>query len=119
MGSHNELGVQGEQLAENHLKMAGYTVLCRNYRYLKAEIDIIALKGEVLTIVEVKTRSSDHIKPIAEAVDTKKIKLLALAADNYVLESEWDGEVRFDIITVLRSQDKFAVNHIENAFFPF
>ena len=119
MGSHNELGVQGEQLAEKHLKEGGYTVLCRNYRYQKAEIDIIASKQGILTIVEVKTRTSDHIKPISEAVDRKKIKLLALAADNYILENEWDGEVRFDIITVLRSKEKFAVNHIENAFFPF
>ena len=119
MGGHNELGLQGEQLAENHLKETGYTVLCRNYRYQKAEIDIIASKEGILTIVEVKTRSSDHIKPIAEAVDAKKIKLLTLAADNYIRENEWDYEVRFDIITVLRSKETFTIKHIENAFFPF
>jgi len=119
MGSHNELGAKGEHLAENHLKEEGYTILCRNYRYQKAEIDIIALKEGILTIIEVKTRSSDFIKPITEAIDKRKIKLLALAADNYILEKGWDLEVHFDIITVVRSRETFIIEHIENAFFPF
>lgn len=119
MGSHNELGAKGEQLAENHLKEEGYTILSRNYRYQKAEIDIIALKEGILTIIEVKTRSSDFLKPVTEIVDKRKIELLTLAADNFVLEKRWDLEVRFDIITVVRTKETFNIEHIENAFFPF
>ena len=119
MGRHNELGFKGEELAVNHLKEAGYTILCRNYRYRKAEIDIIASKEGILAIIEVKTRSSDYISPIAEAVNKKKINFLALAANNYILENGCDNEVRFDIITVLRSKETYTVEHIENAFFPF
>ena len=75
MGRHNELGAKGEQLAVNHIKEAGYAILCRNYRYRKAEIDIIASKEGILAIIEVKTRSSDYISPIAEAVNKKKNQL--------------------------------------------
>ncbi len=119
MAGHNELGAKGEQLAVNYLKEAGYTILCRNYRYRKAEIDIIASKEGILSIVEVKTRSSDYIRPIAETVDRRKINFLVMAADNYVIEKGWDMEVRFDIITVLRSKETFTIEHMENAFFPF
>ena len=68
MAKHNEFGKKGEQLAVDYLTENGYKVIHRNYRYLKAEIDIIARKGDILAIVEVKSRSSDYMQPIADTV---------------------------------------------------
>ena len=59
MAEHNELGKKGEKLAIDFLLKNGYKILETNYRFLKAEVDIIAQKDEVLAVVEVKTRSTD------------------------------------------------------------
>ena len=119
MGKHNEFGKKGEELAVNHLIKNGYKVVHRNYRYLKAEIDIIAKKGDILAIVEVKSRSSDYMQSIAETVTEKKIKLLVMAADHYIISKDLEVEARFDIITVHRNGAKFNIEHLENAFYHF
>lgn len=119
MGEHNEFGKQGEELAVDYLVNAGYRIVYRNYRYIKAEIDIIAQKRDVLAIVEVKSRSSDQWQNIAEIITEKKIKLLVRAANHYVISRNLDIEVRFDIITVLKEKEGFKIDHIENAFYHF
>lgn len=106
-------------MAEAHLIRKGYTILHRNYRYLKAEIDILAQKGDQLVVVEVKTRSSDFFEPITDAVGKKKIRLLLMAADHYVTSRELDVEVRFDIVTILKKGACFEIEHLENAFYHF
>tara|TARA_R110000744_G_scaffold81716_3_gene160434 strand:- start:1203 stop:1562 length:360 start_codon:yes stop_codon:yes gene_type:complete len=119
MGKHNEFGKEGEQIAVDFLKKNGYTITYKNYRYLQAEIDIIARKGDILAIVEVRSRSSDFIENIAETVTAKKIKLLVMAADHYITDNNLDVEVRFDIITILKNKSKFELEHLESAFYHF
>ena len=119
MGKHNEFGKKGEQLAVELLQRKGYIIKHKNYRYLKAEIDIIAQKGSILAIVEVKSRSSEFFKNIADTVTENKIKLLVMAANHYVIANNLDVEVRFDIITVLKKQEKFSIVHLEDAFYHF
>ncbi len=119
MGKHNEFGKEGEQIAADFLLKKGYTISYRNYRYLKAEIDIIAIKDDIVAIVEVRSRSSDFIENIAETITPKKIKLLVMAADYYMLSSDLDFEVRFDIITILKNSKQFKIEHLENAFYHF
>lgn len=119
MGKHNEFGKEGEQLAVDYLIKKGYRIRYRNYRYLQAEIDIIAQKGTILAIVEVRSRSSDFIENIADTVTPKKIKLLVLAANHYVTENDMDVEVRFDIITILKNNRRFELEHLESAFYHF
>ena len=58
MAQHNELGKKGEQLAVDYLIKKGYDIVERNYRFDKAEVDIIASLKDTLAIVEVKTRST-------------------------------------------------------------
>jgi len=119
MGVHNEFGKEGEELATAYLVKKGYLIICRNYRYLKAEIDIIALKGNTIAIIEVKSRSSAYFENIAETVSKKKIGLLVSAADYYINTNKFDREVRFDIITILKENDKFLIEHFEDAFYHF
>jgi putative endonuclease len=61
MAEHNDLGKFGEQMAVDFLIQKGYTILETNWIFDKAEIDIIAQKGTVLAVVEVKTLSLIHI----------------------------------------------------------
>ncbi|UJH68710.1 YraN family protein [Allomuricauda sp. SCSIO 65647] len=119
MGKHNEFGKLGEQLAVDFLIRNGYQILRRNYRYLKGELDIVAKKDAVLSIVEVKSRSSDFIETIAETVNQKKIKLIVATADAFVTENNREEEVRFDIITILKKGTEYELEHIEDAFYHF
>ncbi len=119
MGNHNEFGRLGEEMAIDFLTKKGYHIRDTNYRYRKAEVDIIAQQDTILAIVEVKSRSSDQLQEIAQAVSQKKIKLLVAAADEYVLQNELDVSVRFDIITILKKDKAFQIEHLEDAFYHF
>lgn len=119
MADHNELGKIGEQLAIDFLIKNDYRILEKNYRYLKAEVDVIAQKGEVLAVVEVKTRSTDYFGNPQDFVNPKKIQLLLSAIDHYVTEKDLDVEVRFDIIAIIHQKDKTKIEHLEDAFLHF
>ncbi|RNC92014.1 MAG: endonuclease [Allomuricauda sp.] len=119
MGNHNEFGKQGEQLAVDFLTKKGYVIKQRNYRFLKGEIDIIAQKGKILAIVEVKSRNKAFVASISDTVNHKKKKLLIETANNYVIEEDLEVEVRFDIVTVVQKEKKIEIVHLEDAFYNF
>jgi putative endonuclease len=119
MAKHNELGELGEDLAVEELEKNGYEIVERNWRFKKAEIDIIARKNEVLAIVEVKTRSSNYFGDPQDFVNPKKIKMLVEAVNEYVVSKDLDVEVRFDIIAIIINQNKLTLEHLEDAFFHF
>lgn len=119
MAEHNELGKQGEELAVEFLSKNGYEILETNWVFQKAEIDIIAQKGTILAVVEVKTRSSLDFGLPQEFVKPKKIQLLVKAVNEYVIENDLDLEIRFDIIAIYRDGREFKIEHIEDAFYHF
>lgn len=119
MAAHNDLGNEGEKLAVKHLLDHGYEILETNYRFQKAEVDVIAQKAEILAVVEVKTRTSTDFGNPEEFVKPKKIKLLVKAIDEYVNRNDLDVEVRFDIIAILHDKNKITINHIKDAFYHF
>lgn len=120
MADHNEFGKIAEDLAVDFLVKNQYKILARNFRYLKAEIDIIAEAGNQIIIVEVKARHTDAFLEPQEAVNKKKIKLLISAANYFIEEYNIDKEVRFDIISVLPNKQKtLEIHHIMDAFQSF
>lgn len=119
MALHNELGKKGEQLAVDFLLKNSYDIIERNYRFDKAEVDIIAKKEDVLAIIEVKTRSSTDFGNPQDFVKPKQIQRLVKAVDEYVLVNSLDLEVRFDIIAIVKEGDTFNIEHLENAFYHF
>lgn len=119
MAQHNELGKKGEQLAVDYLIKNGYKVLERNYRFDKAEVDIIALKDDILAIVEVKTRSTIDFGNPQDFVKPKQIKNLVKAVDEYINEHDLELEVRLDIIAIVKEGNRFKIEHLENAFYHF
>ena len=117
MAEHNELGKKGESAAVEFLKDAGYTVLEQNYRFGKAEIDIVCKEAKTIIFCEVKTRSTDYFGPPEESVSKKKIKLIKLAAGEYLYQNKLDTEVRFDIISIVDQKGVLKIYHIKDAFF--
>lgn len=119
MGKHNEFGKEGEEIAVNFLLEKGYRILSQNFRYLKAEIDIIAEKDNIVAMIEVRARSNNQIITIADTISQKKIKLLVSAANYYMTEMKIDKEVRFDLIAILKNKKIFKIDHMKSAFYHF
>lgn len=119
MAYHNKLGEKGEQLAADYLLQHGYVIEERNYRFQKAEVDIIARKGDILAVVEVKTRSTADFGNPQDFVKPKQIQRLVEAVDHYVNENQLDVEVRFDIIAIVRQGNSFQIEHLMDAFYHF
>jgi putative endonuclease len=119
MAEHNELGQLGEDLAVDFLQKNGYEILDRNWRFQKAEVDIIAQKKDVLAVVEVKTRSSLEFGLPQDFVNPKKIQLLVKAINEYVVSKDLDVTVRFDIIAIHYTKANIDIEHIEEAFYYF
>ncbi len=119
MAQHNELGKKGEQLAVDFLIENKYDIIERNYRFEKAEVDIIAQKEDVLAIVEVKTRSTADFGNPEDFVKPKQIKNLVKAVNEYVVENDLDVEVRFDIIAIVKAKSGYDIEHLEDAFYHF
>ena len=115
--SHN-LGQKGEDLAAEHMKNAGFRILCRNWKWGKNEIDIIAEKKEMIIFVEVKTRSDDFQMHPATAVTNEKQRSIIYSADGYIRKFDINKESRFDIITVIKTGESYQIDHIEDAFYP-
>lgn len=120
MADHNDFGKIAEDLAVDFLIKNQYKILARNFRYLKAEVDIIAEFEDQIIIAEVKARNTDIFLEPQEAVNKKKIKLLVSAANYFIEENNINKEVRFDIISVLPNQKKtLEIHHIIDAFQSF
>lgn len=119
MAEHNDLGKRGEELAVEFLLKNSYEILERNWVFQKAEVDIIARKGNFLAVVEVKTRSSIDFGLPQDFVKPKKIQLLIKAINEYVIGNDLDVEVRFDIIAIHSEAETFKIEHLEDAFYYF
>lgn len=119
MAQHNQLGKKGEQLAVDFLLKNGYEIIERNYRFDKAEVDIIAKKEDALAIIEVKTRSTSDFGDPQDFVKPKQIQRLVKAVDEYVSANNLNVEVRFDIIAIVKENNRFNIEHLKNAFYHF
>ncbi|WDT68615.1 YraN family protein [Cloacibacterium sp. TD35] len=120
MAEHNEFGKLAEELAEKFLVEKNYKILAKNFRFQKAEIDIIAEFNNQIIIVEVKARATDAFMLPQEAINKKKIRLLVAAANQFLEENNIHLDTRFDVISVLPNDDgKLEISHIEDAFQSF
>ncbi len=118
MANHNEIGEKGEVLAEHYLIKKGYTILAKNFRYRKTELDIIANDEDTLVIVEVKTRQNHYLAHPGDTVSKTKQRHLIVCANAYIQQMKVNQNVRFDIITVILNANKQRIYHIKDAFYP-
>lgn len=118
MATHNDFGKEAEKISIEFLQKNNYQILEKNWRYHKAEIDIIAIdiQNNQLAVIEVKARTSDKIQPPENAINQTKKKLIITATDAYISQKNVSLEVRFDVITLLFTSQKWTINHLKNAF---
>ena len=115
----DELGKKGEEIAASYLIKNGYKILARNWFYDRKEIDIIAQQNDEIVIVEVKTREGDYFEEPWEAVSNRKIRNLVDVADAWLNQKKIDKETRFDVISIIFSDDvNYELTHFQDAFIP-
>ena len=73
MAKKDGVGRYGERVALRHVVSRGWQVLDTNWRGKDGELDIVALDGDVLVVIEVKTRSGHGFGHPAEAVTPRKL----------------------------------------------
>lgn len=117
MAIHNDTGAEGEKMAAIFLENAGYTILERNFRWKRFEIDIICQKEKFLVFVEVKTKTNVKFGMPEMEVTAKKAAQVTEAAMEYVYEKHYKGEIRFDIIAVVIKDNSFKIEHFIDAFY--
>ncbi len=117
MAQHNDLGKEGEKMAQAYLLKQGYKILATNWQFGHAEIDVLALKNDVLAVIEVKTRTSAKYGQPETFVSDKKKKLLMRAVNHYVEKYDLSVEIRFDIISIIKNKYTESLTHIEDAFY--
>lgn len=119
MAAHNELGKWGEQIAAQYLEEKGYSILARDWKDGHRDLDLVAMDGDTLVFVEVKTRSKNFFNNPEEAVDWRKVRSLSMIASKFVKLYQIDADIRFDIVAVIGDGGShFEVNHITDAFLP-
>jgi putative endonuclease len=113
------LGIAGEQRAAAHLASRGYRILARNARAGRVELDLVAMRGRLLVIAEVKTRRSRGGGAPEEAVDYRKRERLVQGAAAWLAEHPRArvAQVRFDVIACEWDAGRgWSVRHLEGAF---
>lgn len=119
MPKRKEVGQRGENAAVNHLQSKGYVIREKNWRKHPAEVDIICHGENTLVFVEVKARTDQGFSIEEWGIDNKKLRTLTDAAYAYMQEVGWEGEFRFDIITIaFHSPGEYEIKHYPDAFFP-
>jgi putative endonuclease len=111
------LGRMGERAAEKHLRRNGFRIVARNFRAAGAEIDIVAMDGDTLVFVEVKTRQSFAAGAPEEAVDSRKQTRMRRAAQAFATRYRADEyDMRFDIVAIDASGKRMEIELLRNAF---
>ncbi len=108
-----QIGQSGEMQAMDYLISQGFEILEQNYRYGRGEIDIIALKENLVVFVEVKKRKNNDYGNPEEFVSKNQQSLIMEGADDYIHAINWTKNIRFDIIAITGKE----LEHIEDAFY--
>lgn len=119
MNSNLAIGNWGEKLAHRFLESLGYSVVEKNWRYKRAEIDLIAQSCDRLHFFEIKTRNSSYFGPPESSISMDQEQRIFTAANVYLEQSDWEKAIQFDIISILYlSPRDYQIKLIEDAFFP-
>jgi putative endonuclease len=119
--NHIEAGRKGENAALAYLLARGYTLLDRNWRFGRGELDLVmeAPDGD-LVFVEVKTRRQNHAgDPLGWITPRKQAQIRRIARGYCLRHAFGDHPMRFDAVGVdLNGPNGPAVTHVPHAFIP-
>lgn len=110
------LGANGEKAVASWLAKQGFRILANNYRVRSGEVDIIALQGNVVAFVEVKTRTNNYF-PMSLVVTPTKQRRIIRAAHAFIASKQLlDHIFRFDVALVTWQHSQPIIEYIPNAF---
>ncbi|MCC7053558.1 MAG: YraN family protein [Gemmatimonadaceae bacterium] len=118
------LGALGERIAERWLVRDGWQVVDRRWRSGRRDLDLVAIRGNVVAFVEVKTRRSTWSGGPVEAVNWRKQRELTRSAQAWIdqrgtLVAPAPAVFRFDVVGVVASRERVGVCHVTAAFPAF
>jgi putative endonuclease len=116
--NHIELGQRGEVIALNHLLTKGHQLVETNFKFKKSEIDIVTKNNGLLVVTEVKTRNSTALGAPHSSITRSKQRQIIKVANHFIETRGIEGEVRFDVISIILNKNEMHLEHIEDAFYP-
>jgi len=117
MKTRRSVGTKGEALALEYLKRQGYEIVQTNFRFDRAEIDIIAREKDTLVFVEVKMRRGNSVGEPEDAITLRKRDQIQKAAEGYLYESNFhDADCRFDVISIKQRGQGTEISHLKDVF---
>jgi putative endonuclease len=112
-----ELGRRGEDVAEQFLRGQRFEIVARNFRCRAGEIDLVALDGQALVFVEVRSRRGARRGTGLESVTPRKQAQVARVAQYFLAGRGWcEREARFDVIGIDFETEPPRVEHVRAAF---
>src|SRR5574344_1373033 len=109
-----QAGLFAEFLARMYLRIHGFKIVKSRYitgQYTRrAEIDIIARRGNLIAFIEVKNRPD--IRTAFDAIGHTQALRLRRAAETWIAKNRWQGDARFDVIVVTGLHVKWFKNEI-------
>jgi putative endonuclease len=99
-GQRGALGRWGEAQATRYLEAQGCTIVTSNWRCQAGEVDIVALDGECLAFVEVRTRRGPVYGDPEDSITASKLARMIAVAETYVYEQGWQGHWRLDVVAI-------------------
>ena len=117
MSTTSDIGRRGEIVAVKWLLDNGYELQHSNWRKGQYELDIVAIKGDEVHFVEVKTRKKGSLTTPKEAITKVKFNALKRAAEAYIFEYDIDLEPQFDLITIVYSDHRCTLEFTPNAMY--
>lgn len=112
-------GTRSERAAARFLKQLGYRILTKNYSCHQGELDLVALDGDCIVFVEVRSTGTADAQRPALSVDAAKQRRLTKVALHYLQKHKLLGRsARFDVLILSWPADKQdpVIAHFQNAF---
>jgi len=112
-------GKRGEELARTYLEQNEFVILHVHWQHGHKELDIVAERGRMLHVVEVRSRTEPFLIEPSQTVQYQKQQNIMAAARAYIYKNRVTKEVQFDIVSVIFEQDDTKIEYIPNAFYPY
>lgn len=109
-------GQQAEQAACAYLLQQGLTLVTRNYRCRRGEIDLVMRHEKSLVFVEVRYRKNHRFGGALESITPKKQQKIRITALHYMQKHKTDDNARFDVIAITGNGEQQRFEWIRNAF---
>ncbi len=112
----SHIGAFGESAVANYLEKKGFKILSRNYRQRCGEVDLIVGRGDLISFIEIKTRTTEYF-PTSLVVTRSKQQKVAKTAQYFCLQNRISNKIlRFDVAIVVGTPTHYDVRYLENAF---